>query len=421
MIAAPASDEELLFAEDFQARKFGKRKLGRLTQLLRDAPVIQIDEAFREGSERAVIHYFAERGQRAVHAENHFWSVLFGVTFWDELQGGRNCSTQNEFELRPTQLLERTFAEKQAEAIEARLETLGTPAATAWVRHVFKNHFGQANGVFRWSRADEEILVQFLETAPPKAIAAILKRIAADPKQNGRGYPDLLLLNDDGVKLIEVKSEGDQIRRHQLVQIEALRDAGFDVGVVRIEWFVDPAQVYVVVDLETTGRRSEQHRITEIGALKIRNGVVLERFQTLIHPQRRIPRIITQLTGINDEMVADSPSFAEIADQFRDFVDEAVIVAHNAAFDYGFLRDEFARLGQPFRRPTMCTVVAMRKYYPGLESYKLSRLCQEFSISLNSHHRAMCDAEATAELLNLINLKRLVYQTAPLPHSEVAI
>ncbi len=106
-------------------------------------------------------------------------------------------------------------------------------------------------------------------------------------------------------------------------------------------------------------------------------------------------------------MVADAPIFAEIADEFRTFVGDAVFVAHSAPFDYGFLRSEFARLGQNFRRPTLCTVVAMRKLYPGLPSYKLSRLCAEFSIPLETHHRALCDAEATAGLLKLVNFKRL--------------
>ena len=186
-----------------------------------------------------------------------------------------------------------------------------------------------------------------------------------------------------------------------------MENAGFDVGVVRVQWCVDPMQEYVVVDIETTGGRAENHRITEIAGVKLRGGQVVDRFQTLINPERRIPRMITSLTGISDVMVADAPVFAEVAESFREFVGGAVLVAHNAKFDYGFLRQEFRRLGQEFRCPTLCTVVAMRKYFPGLESYKLSRLCAEFGISLEQHHRAMCDAEATVELLRMVNGKRL--------------
>ncbi|MBK1883415.1 VRR-NUC domain-containing protein [Luteolibacter pohnpeiensis] len=420
IIDQPASDEELLFAEDFHARKFGGRKIGRLTQLLREAPILKLDEAFRDQPEEAVVRHFMELGQTAIHVENHFWSVLFGVMFWDALHGESSCATPNEFELRPTQLLNRSFAEKQADVIEARLQWLGTAKAEAWIQEVFSNHFGQPNGIFHWREEDLPMLIRFLKAATPTATATILRRIAADPKSNGRGYPDLLVFDPDGVKFLEIKAEGDQIRRHQLVQMEALRVAGFDVGVLRVQWWIDPMQEYVVVDLETTGRRSESHRVTEIGALKVRNGEVIDQFQTLIHPQRRIPKIITELTGIDDRMVEHAPTFEQIADSFREFVGDAVLVAHNANFDYGFLRDEYTRLGQNFRRPTLCTVVAMRKFYPGLESYKLSRLCDEFSISLDRHHRALCDAAATAELLKLINLKRIIKPTSSFQESEIA-
>jgi DNA polymerase-3 subunit epsilon len=130
---------------------------------------------------------------------------------------------------------------------------------------------------------------------------------------------------------------------------------------------------------------------------------VIEKFSTLVNPERRIPSNITRLTGISDAMVADAPKFQEIAESFREFAGKAVFVAHNAQFDYGFLREEFRRLGQNFRSPTLCTVVATRKYFPGLPSYGLASLTHYFGIPLASHHRALCDAEATAELLILIN------------------
>ncbi len=133
---------------------------------------------------------------------------------------------------------------------------------------------------------------------------------------------------------------------------------------------------------------------------------MIEKFSRLVNPERRIPGNITRLTGISDAMVADAPKFQEIAESFREFVGKAVFVAHNAAFDYGFLREEFRRLGQNFRRPTLCTVVAARKYFSDLPSYGLAALTKHFGIPLASHHRALCDAEATAALLILINAKR---------------
>jgi len=169
---------------------------------------------------------------------------------------------------------------------------------------------------------------------------------------------------------------------------------------------VDPEQVYVVVDIETTGRRSASNRITEVAAVKLQHGEVIDRWQSLINPCRSIPRNITDLTGISNEMAADAPVFAEIAEDFRAFTEGAVFVAHNVRFDYSFIGDEYRRLQQTYQRPTLCSCAQMRKWYPGFKSYSLKNLCERFEISLESHHRAMCDAEAAAELLALINQKR---------------
>ena len=177
-------------------------------------------------------------------------------------------------------------------------------------------------------------------------------------------------------------------------------------------WCVDPSQEYVVVDIETTGGRAGNHRVTEIGAVKIRNGVVVDEFQTLLNPERAIPPKITRLTGITNAMVSSAPRFAEVADAFRAFMGEAVFVAHSVKFDYGFLRAEFARLEETFRYPTLCTVVSMRKFFPGLKSYSLGNLTQEFDIPLPDHHRALCDARATAELLTMINARRISQETS---------
>jgi len=260
--------------------------------------------------------------------------TLFGILFWDELQD----LTPNEFEARPTRLLDGSFGESQVEEIERKLALIGTPAASELIRGTYATHLGEPSGLFQWGVVDESVLVRFLERAKPEAIVAALRRIVEDPGRNSRGYPDLLQFSDDGVRFIEIKAEGDQIRRHQLVQIQALQTCGFEVGVVRVEWSVDPMQEYVVVDLETTGGRAEYHRVTEIGAVKIREGKIVETFETLLDPGRRIPPKISRLTGITNEMVEGKPSFAEIADDFHAFVGEAILVAHSVDFDYGFLQ-----------------------------------------------------------------------------------
>jgi DNA polymerase-3 subunit epsilon len=175
---------------------------------------------------------------------------------------------------------------------------------------------------------------------------------------------------------------------------------------MRVRWALDPHQTYVVVDVETTGGRGEQHRVTEIGAVKVRAGKVIDRYSTLLNPGRTIPASITRLTGITAAMVASAPRFADIADELTEFLGDAIFVAHNVAFDYRFIAQEFRRLGQSFRLPRLCTVAAMRRFYPGHRSYSLAALAQEFDIPLRTHHRALCDAEAAAELLILINEKR---------------
>ena len=111
-------------------------------------------------------------------------------------------------------------------------------------------------------------------------------------------------------------------------------------------------------------------------------------------------------TGITPAMVAEAPYFSDIADRFEAFLKNSIFVAHNVDFDYGFLAREFRRIGRRFRCPRLCTCASMRKLYPGLRSYSLASLCDAFDLPLKQHHRALCDAEAAAELLIMINQKR---------------
>jgi len=192
-----------------------------------------------------------------------------------------------------------------------------------------------------------------------------------------------------------------------MVVLNKLQSLGFDASVTRVEWVTDPNQPYAVVDIETTGGTKGNHRITEIGAVKVVAGEVVDRWQSLVNPQRHISSFITNLTGITNEMVQDAPLFSDIAESLRVFLEGSIFVAHNVNFDYGFIKEEFARLEQSFSMPKLCTVKEMKRHYPGYESYGLGKICKEFDISLESHHRAMCDAEAAAQLLILINEKRL--------------
>jgi DNA polymerase-3 subunit epsilon len=157
--------------------------------------------------------------------------------------------------------------------------------------------------------------------------------------------------------------------------------------------------MYAIVDIETTGGRPRRDRITEIGIVLHNGKTILDTYETLINPECYIPAGITNLTGITQEMVADAPLFHEVARQIVELTQGAVFVAHNARFDYGFLRHEFSRLGYTFSRRQLCTVRLCRKVFPGLKSYSLENLIRTFEIPVDARHRALADARATAVLL----------------------
>lgn len=159
---------------------------------------------------------------------------------------------------------------------------------------------------------------------------------------------------------------------------------------------------YAVIDIETTGGRANRDRITEIAIIIDDGNQVIERFQTLLNPERSIPYNITQLTGITDEMVADAPKFYEVAKRIVELTQGAIFVAHNVNFDYSFVREEFARLGYAFNRKKLCTVRLSRQTFPGQGPYSLGALTRRFGIKLEQAHRAMDDAEACRQLLHLI-------------------
>jgi DNA polymerase-3 subunit epsilon len=403
----PRSDEEWLFARDIYARKFNSKRTSDMTDALRAAEVVDIDESKSGMPERAVVEYFEAKGVAAWRTENLVWRTLFGLLFWDELFASDDASTHSPFEFLPASLANGTFYLQSKDRIETILSGLRDVGATRKrLLRVATRNFGTPNGVFRWRWAMNDAVFALVEHGNCEATADILRRLCQDYRNARYGYPDVMVVNEDGLRFVEVKTEGDQLRRNQLLRLRQLRDAGFRAEVLRVRWILDPQQAYVVVDVETTGGRGEHHRVTEIGAVKVVDGEIVDRFQTLLNPQRTIPPDIIRLTGITPAMVADAPCFADIADEFETFLDGAIFVAHNVEFDYGFIAREFARLGRPLRLPKLCTCASMRKLYPGHRSYSLASLCAQFDIPLKQHHRALCDAEAAAELLLLVNEKR---------------
>lgn len=407
LIENPGSDDEHNFAEDFYQRKFNKKRTSEVTDILRQGDVLELDEAFKNDPERAAQNYYAGQGYEIYFTENGLWRTLFGLLFWDELYCSDAATLHNSFERLPASLTLGSFYAQFESEIETKLASLrSASSAHVQILKTVSRHHGTPNSIFRWSGRTIDLIQTFIENAPQEALGAILRRMAQDYKAMRDGFPDLMLLKDNSIRFIEVKASGDVIRRNQLTRIKQLRAAGFQTDVARIDWIIDPNQIYVVVDVETTGGRPGAHRMTELGAVKIQGGQVISEFQTLLNPDRAIPPFITKLTGITDEMVADAPRFEDIADSFSEFMGDAIFAAHNVNFDYGFVSAEYAEIGKRFRHAKICTCSSMRKYYPGRRSYGLKNLCEEFHIKLDTHHRALCDAKAAAELLFLVNDKR---------------
>lgn len=159
---------------------------------------------------------------------------------------------------------------------------------------------------------------------------------------------------------------------------------------------------YAIIDVETTGGSAHQEKIIEIAIQLIEEGQVVKEYQSLINPERSIPAFITNLTGITNEMVQHAPKFYEIAREIIELTEDSVFVAHNVRFDYGFIQEEFRRLGYTYSKKLLCTVQLSRKTFPGLQSYSLGNLIRHFNIHVDARHRAMADVMATGTIFNMI-------------------
>ena len=166
LMADPRSDEEKLFAHDLYARKFEKKRTSKLTDTLRAAETIEIDESLSGSPERAAVQYFEARGVRAFRVENSLWRTLFGLAFWDLLADADGPAVNSPFEFLPASLTDGQFAAVNAAEIEARLALLDEPGAFA--RRLLKTstaHYGTATGVFRWRRSVLDALFEFVAVA----------------------------------------------------------------------------------------------------------------------------------------------------------------------------------------------------------------------------------------------------------------
>jgi DNA polymerase III subunit epsilon len=158
--------------------------------------------------------------------------------------------------------------------------------------------------------------------------------------------------------------------------------------------------MYAIVDIETTGGYAANHRITEIAIFHHDGLNITDTFHTLINPGRNIPHYITGLTGISTEMVFSAPTFEQVAKDIHQKLDGKVFVAHNAHFDFSFLKKEFEQVGINWQSKKLCTVRLSRKIIPGLRSYSLGSLAESLGVVINNRHRAGGDAAATVKIFD---------------------
>lgn len=160
--------------------------------------------------------------------------------------------------------------------------------------------------------------------------------------------------------------------------------------------------MFIIIDIETTGNNYKFSKITELAIFQHNGQEITNQYSTLINPEIDIPFYITKLTGINNQMVKNAPKFHEVAKTIVELTAGRIFVAHNAKFDYNFIKEEFARLGYHFNRKTLCTVQLSRKLLPGHQSYSLGKLCSDLGIKINGRHRASGDAFATVKLFEIL-------------------
>lgn len=152
-------------------------------------------------------------------------------------------------------------------------------------------------------------------------------------------------------------------------------------------------QSLAFLDLETTGATATHDRITEIGVVEVERGRFVEQWSTLVNPEMRIPPMIETLTGITNDMVAEAPTFAEIGKDLLQRLKGKLLVAHNARFDYGFLKNEFSRIGHRYTAKVLCTVKLSRRLFPEHRRHNLDSLIERHGLTCTSRHRALGDAQ----------------------------
>lgn len=159
---------------------------------------------------------------------------------------------------------------------------------------------------------------------------------------------------------------------------------------------------YCVLDLETTGFSATTEKITEVGIMKMQNGEVVDSFSCFVNPQKHIPQRVSEVTNITDEMVADAETIDEVFPKILDFIKDSVIVAHNAGFDVGFLKQTAKNLGYEFDYTYLDTLSLAKDLFPEYKKYKLGKIAENLGIKVEVAHRALDDVDTTVKVFKVM-------------------
>lgn len=165
---------------------------------------------------------------------------------------------------------------------------------------------------------------------------------------------------------------------------------------------IDPTTPLAFVDLETTGTSPRHHRVIEIGIARVEDEEVVQRYRTFVDPGTLVPPFITSLTGISSAMLVDVPQFKEVAFEVAEMLAGALFIAHNAPFDYGFLSEEFKRIGVAFSYPYLCTAKLSRALFPKQHRHNLDTIIEKFALDAGARHRALDDALVLYQFLQVV-------------------
>lgn len=273
-------------------------------------------------------------------------------------------------------------------------------------------------GVVKYDTFEKELVIfanaiNTLPDIPKRMDTAEEKRVELHLHTNMSDMDGLTSVGDLVKRAISWGHKAIAITDHGVVQAfpDAMHAAGDKIKILYgVEGYVvddtkplielvneeDFNQEFVVFDIETTGLSSKHDMITEIGAVKVRNGAVVDQYSALVNPQMKIPFEIVELTGITNEMVANERTIDLVLPEFLDFIGKAPVVAHNAKFDVGFIREQSMRLHLDFNPTVLDTIDLAKLIITEIKRYNLKRLTRYLNVSLVNHHRAVDDANATA-------------------------